>query len=186
MSNNERICRICLDSDNQNELISPCRCKGTSEFVHRECIMNWININDTENIENTRRCNQCTYNYKFKEHKIKNKYLNFLCITTLNNKFLSFLLNLITLLFFSLVNYLFGIYSLIEKNFYIINYFKEFGIILSSSLSYSIISSLILFNIVCITKCCPNKLPEYSYLRVTHMHMINIMFLSSLMKCFHS
>ena len=178
MNDDERICRICLDSDNQDNLISPCRCKGTSEFVHKECIMNWININDSENVENTKRCNQCTYQYKFKNYQIKNKYLNFLCITTLKNRFISFLFNFLILLFFSLINYISGIYNLIEKNFYIISYFKEFGIVLSSALSYSIIGIFILYNIVLISKCYPKKLPEYSYLKVTHLHIFNVIVFS--------
>ncbi|XP_019155115.1 PREDICTED: uncharacterized protein LOC109151980 [Ipomoea nil] len=39
-------CRICLDSDTRegDELISPCRCKGSQEFVHRECLDHWRSI----------------------------------------------------------------------------------------------------------------------------------------------
>lgn len=35
------ICRICLDSANPNQLISPCACKGTQQYVHRDCLLNW-------------------------------------------------------------------------------------------------------------------------------------------------
>ena len=42
MNDDERICRI-FNSDNQDNLISPCRCKGLQN-LHKECIMNWINI----------------------------------------------------------------------------------------------------------------------------------------------
>nr|KYP51149.1 E3 ubiquitin-protein ligase MARCH1 [Cajanus cajan] len=36
-------CRICLesDSDPEDELISPCMCKGTQQFVHRSCLDHW-------------------------------------------------------------------------------------------------------------------------------------------------
>ncbi|CAL4955761.1 unnamed protein product [Urochloa decumbens] len=33
-------CRICLSSEG-NELISPCMCKGTQQFVHRTCLDHW-------------------------------------------------------------------------------------------------------------------------------------------------
>ncbi|CAM6087612.1 unnamed protein product [Calypogeia fissa] len=33
-------CRICLDSGG-DDMISPCRCRGTQKFVHRECLDNW-------------------------------------------------------------------------------------------------------------------------------------------------
>ena len=41
-------CRICLEPDN---LISICGCKGTSEFVHRECILHWIKIKKNKTCE---------------------------------------------------------------------------------------------------------------------------------------
>ena len=35
-------CRICLEEETNLELlISPCRCSGTSKYVHRECLRRW-------------------------------------------------------------------------------------------------------------------------------------------------
>ncbi|KAK9266287.1 hypothetical protein L1049_001809 [Liquidambar formosana] len=36
-------CRICLEYDGEEdeELISPCMCKGTQQFVHRSCLDHW-------------------------------------------------------------------------------------------------------------------------------------------------
>ncbi|KAK6945047.1 Zinc finger, RING-CH-type [Dillenia turbinata] len=36
-------CRICLECDGEDddELISPCMCKGTQQFVHRSCLDHW-------------------------------------------------------------------------------------------------------------------------------------------------
>lgn len=34
-------CRFCLEMDTQSNLISPCACKGSSKFVHNECLMKW-------------------------------------------------------------------------------------------------------------------------------------------------
>ena len=37
-------CRICFDQFDDDELISPCRCKGTSKWVHRGCLNKWRTI----------------------------------------------------------------------------------------------------------------------------------------------
>jgi hypothetical protein len=36
---NDRQCRICLDDE--GELIAPCKCKGSSKWVHRVCLDQW-------------------------------------------------------------------------------------------------------------------------------------------------
>ncbi|GFZ19879.1 RING/FYVE/PHD zinc finger superfamily protein [Actinidia rufa] len=33
-------CRICLEIDGR-DFIAPCKCKGTSKYVHRECLDHW-------------------------------------------------------------------------------------------------------------------------------------------------
>ncbi|KAG5155344.1 hypothetical protein JHK82_013313 [Glycine max] len=33
-------CRICLETDGRNFIV-PCKCKGTSKYVHRECLDHW-------------------------------------------------------------------------------------------------------------------------------------------------
>jgi len=39
----DRACRICLDTESEedNPLISPCRCSGSMRFVHRACLDEW-------------------------------------------------------------------------------------------------------------------------------------------------
>ncbi|KAL3825126.1 hypothetical protein ACJIZ3_021155 [Penstemon smallii] len=41
-------CRICLecDSEHDDELISPCMCKGTQQFVHRSCLDHWRSVKE--------------------------------------------------------------------------------------------------------------------------------------------
>ncbi|CAA3013642.1 E3 ubiquitin-protein ligase MARCH1 [Olea europaea var. sylvestris] len=41
-------CRICLECDGQDddELISPCMCKGTQQFVHRCCLDHWRSVKE--------------------------------------------------------------------------------------------------------------------------------------------
>ena len=39
----EKQCRICLESEetDDNRLIAPCRCTGSSKYVHRDCLQQW-------------------------------------------------------------------------------------------------------------------------------------------------
>nr|XP_016462128.1 PREDICTED: uncharacterized protein LOC107785357 isoform X2 [Nicotiana tabacum] len=37
---NQIQCRICLESDGR-DFIAPCKCKGSSKYVHRECLDQW-------------------------------------------------------------------------------------------------------------------------------------------------
>ncbi|KAF3442537.1 hypothetical protein FNV43_RR16453 [Rhamnella rubrinervis] len=41
-------CRICLESDAEpeDEMISPCMCKGTQQFVHRSCLDHWRSVKE--------------------------------------------------------------------------------------------------------------------------------------------
>ncbi|GAB2289234.1 hypothetical protein Dimus_023539 [Dionaea muscipula] len=41
-------CRICLeyDGDEDDQLISPCMCKGTQQFVHRSCLDHWRSVKE--------------------------------------------------------------------------------------------------------------------------------------------
>lgn len=55
-------CRICYESDNENDLFSPCRCTGTSKYVHRKCLNEWFEKSNHENSLN--QCMECKYEYK--------------------------------------------------------------------------------------------------------------------------
>lgn len=58
-SSNFSVCRICHASNVPGEnLISPCRCKGSLAYVHLSCLETWIN-------ESFRlSCELCGYNYR--------------------------------------------------------------------------------------------------------------------------
>ncbi|XP_044753677.1 E3 ubiquitin-protein ligase MARCHF3-like [Coccinella septempunctata] len=45
------ICRICYDADSNEELITPCRCKGTVAYVHRSCLETWLAEANATNCE---------------------------------------------------------------------------------------------------------------------------------------
>ena len=39
---NPKECRICADDDSSQQLISPCRCSGSLKYVHKKCLLTWI------------------------------------------------------------------------------------------------------------------------------------------------
>lgn len=51
-----------------NELISPCHCKGTMRFVHRGCLNLW-RMNSSR-ADSYYKCEQCFHSYKFTETQI--------------------------------------------------------------------------------------------------------------------
>lgn len=53
-------CRICLDEKPDEVLFSPCRCSGSSKYVHMSCLNKWR----TEDLSNRNRCEICLYDYK--------------------------------------------------------------------------------------------------------------------------
>lgn len=61
MSNS--LCRICLDEDDVDKLIYPCKCSGTSKYVHKKCLDEWRTLSD--NPLALRRCFECKFNYVF-------------------------------------------------------------------------------------------------------------------------
>ena len=52
-------CRFCLETDVLQNLISPCLCRGSSKYVHNDCLMRWY---ATEPARGT-RCNTCLTEY---------------------------------------------------------------------------------------------------------------------------
>lgn len=54
-------CRICLDDEHPDGIISPCLCSGNSAYVHRECLNNWRAIN--KNRKGFKACDICHFEY---------------------------------------------------------------------------------------------------------------------------
>lgn len=54
-------CRICLEPDVSTNLISPCKCAGTSKYVHETCLQRWRQ-NNREN-QRSQSCEICNFNY---------------------------------------------------------------------------------------------------------------------------
>lgn len=67
---NLKTCRICLDTTTSTSdpelgrLLSPCRCRGSSKYVHEECLNSWRRI--SANAKSYYECNTCGYKYKFR------------------------------------------------------------------------------------------------------------------------
>lgn len=59
----EKQCRICLDTTNPHDMISPCRCRGYLKYVHRACLDRWRNQNIGESFY---QCNMCLFRYRFR------------------------------------------------------------------------------------------------------------------------
>lgn len=55
-------CRICLDeSANRYDFIAPCNCKGSAQFVHRECLDKWRSAREDKAFS---KCTECLREYK--------------------------------------------------------------------------------------------------------------------------
>jgi len=64
-------CRICLEEDNLDNLIYPCKCNGNSKYIHRYCVNKWRETSKENNI----KCDICNTIYikrgeQFKNNKI--------------------------------------------------------------------------------------------------------------------
>lgn len=59
----EVVCRFCLDGGQTpiNPLLDPCECKGSIQFVHKQCLIRWRHMNIERNGE---VCYVCHTEYK--------------------------------------------------------------------------------------------------------------------------
>src|SRR5690606_15345459 len=61
-------CRICLSTASEapeaGALISPCRCKGTSKYVHDSCLRQWRTTSASSKAYY--ECNTCGYKYQLR------------------------------------------------------------------------------------------------------------------------
>ena len=66
-------CRICLDEDKIKNLIAPCRCNGTSKYVHYDCIEKWRENNI--NPDARKKCMECNSLYILVDSYKKETYI---------------------------------------------------------------------------------------------------------------
>lgn len=63
--NEPKACRVCFDGETKDKkLINPCLCKGSSKYIHKECLYTWLNSQD--NSEDARKCEVCNFHFKIK------------------------------------------------------------------------------------------------------------------------
>ncbi|OMJ70321.1 hypothetical protein SteCoe_31722 [Stentor coeruleus] len=89
--NDSKACRICFDGETKDKkLISPCLCKGSSKYIHKECLYTWINSQN--NSEDARKCEICNYSFDIKvtiqkkcnlKVEINDKVFKIICIIVL-------------------------------------------------------------------------------------------------------
>lgn len=52
------MCRICLESTSVDDLISPCVCRGTQQWVHEQCLKLWL-IQSEKDVKDLTSCEVC-------------------------------------------------------------------------------------------------------------------------------
>lgn len=79
MSSDENECRICFELETTDDpFIYPCKCKGTSKYVHTSCLNSWRTINRENDAFN--RCMECRTEYDIiNEFPMENVQLFFCC-----------------------------------------------------------------------------------------------------------
>lgn len=69
-------CRYCLSTDNVEGMISPCRCSGTSQYVHKQCLIEWLNSKGNRLVypfvlnKFGLKCEICLTSYQLKTEKV--------------------------------------------------------------------------------------------------------------------
>ncbi|VDN35921.1 unnamed protein product [Gongylonema pulchrum] len=54
-----------MEEDNEINMISPCECRGSVEFVHERCLQHWFEV------MHTRRCQICKTEYELEDRGMK-------------------------------------------------------------------------------------------------------------------
>lgn len=133
-------CRICFESDNHQDLISPCNCSGTSKYVHRDCLNRWRILSN--NPDSITHCNECKFEYIMQINEITHNCLRRISSLLENHINISLFLNVVYFIAISLI------ISYISIT--IFKYFNYHIVYLVSVLVYMIsIIAMILFNICC-------------------------------------
>ena len=64
----DKTCRYCLEGQTyDNELITPCLCRGTQKYIHLKCLQKWRTVNK-DNPEKRDFCEICKYHYAIKKN----------------------------------------------------------------------------------------------------------------------
>lgn len=111
-------CRICLEEDKSWDMIAPCRCTGSSKYVHIVCLNEWRA--SATNQEAFNRCFTCNYTYQTQQ---SNHKLGFCASLNLGHpKFYCgiYVLNFVVILIFG------SIFQLIDTHRRVPAFFNEY------------------------------------------------------------
>ncbi|KAM0793701.1 hypothetical protein ACM66B_001126 [Microbotryomycetes sp. NB124-2] len=82
----DKMCRICFlgpeEEPEMGRLFSPCKCSGTSRYVHVMCLDKWRSA--SANSSSFYQCDQCFYKYRFRRTRLAtlvNSQLTLLAVT---------------------------------------------------------------------------------------------------------
>lgn len=65
----KKFCRICFDEETKDKpVINPCKCKGSSKYIHEDCLTAWILTLDPEA---EKKCEVCKYAYNIRITTVK-------------------------------------------------------------------------------------------------------------------
>ncbi|KAI8640539.1 hypothetical protein BD408DRAFT_419707 [Parasitella parasitica] len=66
-----RMCKICLEKDQVNQLISPCHCKGSIKYVHPHCMAGWRKaLMQTGREDDLYHCQLCKHRLWVKQKRL--------------------------------------------------------------------------------------------------------------------
>ena len=74
--NQKKECRICYYLDKPENLISPCKCIGSIQYVHQKCIEHFIET--TENDYFKTYCHVCNTKYDFISYELC--FIQYVCL----------------------------------------------------------------------------------------------------------
>ena len=106
-------CRICLEEDDIQNMITPCLCKGSRKYVHRQCLNEWRICSNDEDSKN--KCTICNFEYIIKDHNQCDNNLLIYAKKIKNNNKLNIISNIMKLLFITLACFCF------TRNYIVIN-----------------------------------------------------------------
>ena len=58
----EKRCRLCFGGEDDGQLVQPCACRGSAQWVHRRCLEQWRRTSPKEDA--AYRCGQCRDEYR--------------------------------------------------------------------------------------------------------------------------
>ena len=98
-------CRICLEDDNIEKMISPCLCRGTNKYVHIDCLNQWRTLSYSD--DSATKCPTCKFEYVLKNSDNKTNIIGNKINSILKNPSIIFCLNFFSIIIFVLLSYIF-------------------------------------------------------------------------------